>query len=120
MLVSRFDDCEEITANDGVILRELLSPLPTPALEIRYSLAHAILEPGLSSVPHVMKTSEVYFVIEGSGVVTIEGEEVELFPGDSLYIPPGATQHVTCTSDEDLVFLAIVDPAWRAEDEVIL
>jgi mannose-6-phosphate isomerase-like protein (cupin superfamily) len=41
-------------------------------------------------------------------------------PGDTVYIPPGAGQQITNTGRSDLVFLAIVDPAWRAEDEELL
>jgi len=120
MMISRFDDREEIVAGDGVTLRELLSPTSMSGLEMRYSLAHAKLAPGLTSFLHVMKTSEVYYLLAGAGLMRIDDEETEVYPGDSVYIPPGAKQQITSIGDVDLVFLAIVDPAWRKEDEVIL
>jgi mannose-6-phosphate isomerase-like protein (cupin superfamily) len=120
MIISRFDNCKEIVAGDGVILRELLSPAATRELEMRYSLAHAKLAPGLTSFLHIMKTSEVYYILAGAGLVRIDDEEAEVYPGDSVYIPPGAKQQITSIGEEELVFLAIVDPAWRPEDEVIL
>ena len=120
MIVSKFDDRDEIIAGDGVILRELLSPLTWPDQEIRYSLAHAKLAPGLTSALHIMKTSEVYYILSGAGLMRIEDEKAEVYPGDSVYIPPGAKQQITSIGESDLVFLAIVDPAWRPEDEVIL
>jgi mannose-6-phosphate isomerase-like protein (cupin superfamily) len=120
MIISRFDDQEEIIAADGVTLRELLSPAASPGLEMRYSLAHAKLAPGPTSFLHVMKTSEVYYILAGAGLMRIDEEEAEVYPGDSIYIPPGSKQQITSTGDVELVFLAIVDPAWRPEDEIIL
>ena len=49
-----------------------------------------------------------------------DGEEAGVLPGQAVYIPPGAVQYITNTGGDDLVFLCIVDPAWRAEDEEIL
>ena len=120
MIINRFDDREEIVAGDGVTLRELLSPTTTRGLETRYSLAHAKLAPGLTSIFHVMKTSEVYYILSGAGLMRIEDEKAEVYPGDSIYIPPGAKQQITSIGEVDLMFLAIVDPAWRPEDEIIL
>ena len=120
MFICKFDECEEIIAGDGVTLRELLSPIATPGLELRYSLAHAKLAPGLTSFLHIMKTSEVYYILAGAGLMRIDEEEAVVYPGDSVYIPPGAKQQITSIGKEELVFLAIVDPAWRPEDEVIL
>ena len=41
-------------------------------------------------------------------------------PEKIVYVRPGAVQHVENTGAGELVFLCIVDPAWRAEDEEIL
>jgi mannose-6-phosphate isomerase-like protein (cupin superfamily) len=47
------------------------------------------------------------------------GEEArEVRAGDALLIPAGAVQFLENTGDEDLAFLAIVEPAWRAEIDV--
>ncbi len=119
MFISRFEECEEILANDKVRLRELLSPHVSD-VEARYSLAHAILEPGLESLPHRMKTSEVYYVLAGRGLMVIDDEEAEVSPGDTIYIPPGSKQWIANTGEQDLVFLCIVDPAWKVEDELII
>jgi mannose-6-phosphate isomerase-like protein (cupin superfamily) len=41
-------------------------------------------------------------------------------PDSAIYIPPGAKQYIENTGNSDLIFLCIVDPAWRKEDEQIL
>ena len=40
-------------------------------------------------------------------------------PGDTVYIPPHARQFIRSCGSESLVFICIVDPAWRKEDETV-
>ena len=89
-------------------------------LKIGYSLAHATLKRGQASLPHRLKTSEVYYVLAGEGLMHIDGETAAVRAGQALYIPPDSTQHIANTGRTDLVFLCIVDPAWRPDDEAIL
>jgi mannose-6-phosphate isomerase-like protein (cupin superfamily) len=87
---------------------------------LRYSLAHATVVPGEESLPHRLATSEVYYILEGRGVVYINNEEASVGPSQAIYIPPHAEQYIRNTGDADLKFLCIVDPAWRVEDEEVL
>jgi mannose-6-phosphate isomerase-like protein (cupin superfamily) len=119
MFVRELDICEEFTAGDMTRLREILHP-DKHDLAIRYSLAHAELKPGTSSVPHRLKTSEVYYILQGRGVMHINGHSREVQAGHTIYIPPGAAQHIANSGDVKLRFLCIVDPAWRPADEETL
>ncbi len=119
MLIRKLQDCPEFIAGDNTVLREILRPAE-PAVPIRYSLAHARLAPGQVSQQHRLGSTEVYFILEGSGVMQIDGERQEVAPGDCVYIPPSAIQHIESKGNSDLVFLCIVDPAWRKEDEEVL
>lgn len=119
MFVRDLKECEEIVAGDNTRLRELLSPLRDP-LDLRYSLAVARVEPGGTTFLHRLKTSEVYYVLEGEGKMHIDDEYRGVRAGQAVYIPPGATQQITNTGRVELVFVCIVDPAWRKEDEEIL
>jgi mannose-6-phosphate isomerase-like protein (cupin superfamily) len=118
MYVKRLLECPQIVAGDNTLLRELLSPHHDP-IEARYSLAVAMIGPGLSSSPHALKTTEVYYILEGEGIMMIDGEERTIESGDAIYIPPMATQYLRNTGSKDIVFICIVDPAWREEDEII-
>ena len=52
------------------------------------SLAEEILPPGASGVPHHHEViEEIYYVIEGKGVMKIDDEEREVGEGDAIYIP---------------------------------
>ena len=118
MLTKPLSACREILAGDKTILRELLHPSRDPAT-VRYSLAHAKLLPRTASLPHRLKTSEVYYFISGRGRMHVNGDTNAVGPDQAVYVPPGAEQHVENTGPDDLVFLCIVDPAWRAEDEEV-
>lgn len=118
MLIRKLHDCEEFTAGDGTLLRELLHPDKQP-IALRYSLAHAIVPGGQTSTPHSLTTSEVYYILSGEGEMHIDQEAQRVEPGDAVYIPPNARQYIRNTGTEPLVFICMVDPAWRQEDETV-
>lgn len=119
MYIKRLAGCREIVAGDGTRLRELLHPERDP-VGIRCSLAIARLEPGQSSAPHRLKSSEVYYVIGGVGMMHVDEETEAIGPGDAVSIPAGAIQWLENPGGEAVEFACIVDPAWRQEDEEIL
>lgn len=110
---------EEIIAGDKTLLRELLHPDKTD-LHIGYSLAHARVKPGQTTLPHRLKTSEVYYILEGQGIMHIDKESSPVMAGQAVYIPPRAVQYIENNGSSELKFLCIVDPAWRQEDEEII
>jgi mannose-6-phosphate isomerase-like protein (cupin superfamily) len=119
MFVKYLKDCREFVAGDDSILREILHPEKTDVLTC-YSLAHAKVEVGQKTKPHKLKSSEVYYVITGQGLMHIDKESFKVGPDCTIYIPPDAVQHIENTGSSDLEFLCIVDPAWRPEDEEVL
>jgi len=120
MFIRPLKDCRAFTAGDGCRLRELLHPAKAP-LAFRYSLAHATVAPGRSTRLHRLhKASEVYYILHGEGEMRLGEETARVVAGQAVYIPPGTTQCIRNTGDRPLVFLCIVEPAWRAEDEEVL
>ncbi|HEY9818141.1 MAG TPA: cupin domain-containing protein [Candidatus Obscuribacterales bacterium] len=118
MLISKLENCTEFTAGDGTTLRELLHP-DKQAIALRYSLAHAILPIGQRSTPHSLTTSEVYYILSGVGEMHIDDETAIVKAGDAIYIPPNARQFIHNAGNDPLIFICIVDPAWRKEDEIV-
>ena len=119
MLVKDLNDCAEFVAGDESLLRQLLHPNEAD-IACRYSLCHATVAPGQTTRPHILRTSEVYYILEGQGVMSIDGESQAVGPGQAIYIPPHSNQYIQNTGSSELTFLCIVDPAWREEDEEIL
>ena len=119
MLIRDLENCEKFIAGDASVLHELLHP-DRQNITARYSLAHASVKPGQKTKPHKLKTSEVYYVLEGEGMMHIEKETKKVNSGYAIYIPPNSSQYIENTGKDDLKFLCIVDPAWKKEDEIVL
>ncbi|MFC1781446.1 cupin domain-containing protein [Planctomycetota bacterium] len=118
MFVKCLEDCEEFIAGDDSILRELLHG-EKMNIKIHYSLAHAKVTGGGKTKPHILCTSEVYYILTGRGIMHIDKNCREVGPHCAIYIPPGSTQYIENTGCTDLVFLCIVDPPWRQTDEYV-
>jgi mannose-6-phosphate isomerase-like protein (cupin superfamily) len=119
MLIKDLEDCKEIVACDNTALRELLHP-DKEHLKLHYSLAHAVIKPGKTSLPHKLKTSEVYYILKGVGIMYVNNESAKVRPHQAIYIPPNSIQYIQNTGNSDLKFLCIVDPAWKPEDEEVI
>jgi mannose-6-phosphate isomerase-like protein (cupin superfamily) len=119
MLIRRLHERKLITALDDTKVREILNPEhDSQNLVLNYSLAHATLKLGEKSLPHKFhQASEVYYILKGRGIMHINDETAEVFPGDTIHIPPQAIQWIENQGQEDLEFLCIVDPAWKPDAE---
>ncbi len=118
MIIRSLRDIPGFRAGDGSFLRELLHPAKE-RLGIGYSLAHASVRPGDRTLPHRLKSAEVYVILEGTGLIRVGDERAEVGPGHTVYIPPGEVQSIENTGPSDLAFLCIVDPPWVPECEVV-
>jgi mannose-6-phosphate isomerase-like protein (cupin superfamily) len=106
---------------DRSVLCELLHPDKVPgAGDLGCSIAHAIVPVGEETLPHRLREStELYYILSGCGEMVIDSGHAPVREGQVVLIPPGARQYIRNTGDTDLVFLAIVAPKWRADDEVL-
>jgi mannose-6-phosphate isomerase-like protein (cupin superfamily) len=119
MIIKRLADGPGFKAGDASWLRELLRPAgDTP--DIRYSLAHAEVAPGGRTRPHRLKAAEVYYVLEGRGLMHVGDETARIEAGEAVYVPPGAVQSVENAGPGRLAFLCVVDPAWTPDGEEVL
>ena len=118
MFIKDINSIPEFTAGDDTILRVILHPDNEP-LPIGYSLAHARVETGKVSYPHTLKSTEVYYILEGEGQMHIDDESSKVLPGQAVFIPANSCQYIENTGSADLVFLCIVNPAWKSEDEAV-
>ena len=122
MLIRDIKDCNYFKALDNTILCELLHPeRENEDLKINYSIAHAILKAGESSLVHRLKTSiEIYYILEGNGIMHIDNESEDVQQGQVIYIPSNSKQYIENTGSNELKFLAMVYPMWDKEDEELI
>ncbi len=120
MLIRKLKNIPEIIAGDKTKLKELLHPNRDYPFSGKYSLAHAIVSTGESSVKHELSSSEVYYILKGQGEMYIDNEFLVVETGDCFEIPPNSVQWIKNVGQIDLEFLCIVNPAWTESDEIIL
>ncbi len=119
MKVISTEEVKGFVAGDKTQIKELLHPEKNK-VPINYSLAHATVAPGEASVPHILKYSEVYYILSGTGNVHVDDEEKILKKGDLVHIPPNANQWIENVGLDDLAFICIVSPPWNPDCEIIL
>lgn len=122
MIIKDIRSCEYSRVMDKTFLCELLHPnKENKKLNIDLSIAHAILGMKESSLPHKLKTSvEIYYILEGKGIMHIDNEAEEVQQGQIIYIPANSTQYIENIGNEELKFLCIVNPMWKEEDEELV
>ena len=101
------------TTKDGSTIRSLLDRTNAPVRN--QSLAEASLPAGAATQRHHHKLAEeFYFILEGSGVMEIDGATREVATGDAILIPPNSRHQITAR--EPLRFLCCCAPPYAHED----
>jgi mannose-6-phosphate isomerase-like protein (cupin superfamily) len=114
VIVRALEQAEPFTTADGSTIRELLG-LPTAPVQ-NQSLAEATLEPGQATERHHhAESEEIYYVVEGSGEMELDGERRRVEVGDAVLIPPGARHQIRADAG-GVRFLCCCAPAYRHED----
>ena len=119
MLIKKGSEIKSIQGNEGSEIKQYFHPHNT-LNGISFSLARFTLEPGKKSRNHKIKSSEIYYILEGVAILKIEHESYQLEKDDSMYVPPMSEQYIENIGSTNLRFLCIVEPAWKPEDEIIL
>jgi len=119
MSVQRDSEIKSIQGNEGTQIKQYFHPHNT-LNGINYSLAQFTLEPGKKSRLHKMRSSEIYYILEGKGRIKIDEETHNIEKDDSVYVPPNSKQFIENSGSVNLRFLCIVEPAWKADDEIFL
>lgn len=118
-LLKRAIDVVGFEAGDATYIKELIHPT-NDNLQLPYSLAWGSLAAKATSKPHILENEELYYILEGQAIITVEEESIVVRNGDSLLIAKGKKQFVENTGDGTLIFLCIVSPAWEEAKEEIL
>jgi mannose-6-phosphate isomerase-like protein (cupin superfamily) len=63
------------------------------------------LKPGAGIGYHEQREDEIYYVLSGRGVMTLDAKEVEVGPGTAVLTRPGSSHGLKQIGSEDLVIL---------------
>ena len=75
----------------------------TPGM--RFVFRKRALKPGSGIGYHEQKEDEVYYVLSGHGVMTLDDKPVEIGPGTAVLTRPGSSHGLRQTGNEDLVII---------------
>ena len=109
------DQAVPFTTDDGSTIRSLLDLSVAPVRN--QSLAEATLEPGQATVRHHHRAAEeIYYLVEGTGHMEVDGEKRDVRAGDAILIPPGAWHRIENTGDGPLRLLCACSPPYSPSD----
>jgi len=113
--VRNLERCEAFVTADGSTIRELLG-IPTAPVR-NQSLAEGTLAPGQATQRHYHRDAEeIYFVVQGTGAMEVDGARETVVVGDAILIPPGAWHELRNDTDSPLRILCCCAPPYRHED----
>ena len=97
----------------GALSKALVGPANSGSERIDFRISR--YAPNAYVAEHVHKVQEqVYYVLEGEGVLTLDDESRLMRPHDYVYVPAGVRHSFTNTGLAGLVFIVVTTPA---EDE---
>lgn len=64
------------------------------------------------------KRAEHWFIVSGSGEVTIDGEIKQIQPGDTVEFDIGVLHRISNTGTEDIVFIEVQTGSYFGEDDI--
>ena len=113
MIVQQLEKQSPFTTKDGSTIRSILDRTNAPVE--KQSLAEASMQPGQATERHYHKNSEeLYFLLEGTALMEIDGESRDVGPGDAILIPAGAWHQISAKSK--LRFLCCCAPPYEHSD----
>ncbi len=109
MNIQRFTRERAQAAHNGTILASAFVP---EGMTAPFGSAWGYMEPGKAMEAHRHPTQEIYVVISGRGVVTVDQEQAEVGPGDVIDIPPDADHTIAAAGPDPLLWAAMW---WEVE-----
>jgi len=70
-------------------------------------LAYAFLPKVNTLEAHIDPVEEIYFILQGGGLMRVGNDEKEVKAGDAIWIPAGDLHSLTNNTEEDTVVLVV-------------
>ncbi len=64
------------------------------------------------------RRAEHWYIVKGTGIVTLDNREIEVHEGKAVDIGLGAAHRVSNTGNEDLVFIEVQSGDYFGEDDI--
>lgn len=101
----------------GALSKPLVMPETAGSERIDYRIS--MYQPMAHVARHKHQVQEqVYHVLEGEGLIEIDGKAQVVRKHDFIYLPPGTEHAITNSGLTDLVFLVVTSPVTDEEKAV--
>ena len=86
----------------------------------RHKVKRIVVSPGLrlSYQRHAFR-SEHWFVVQGRGVVTLDGRDIAVDTGGAVDVPVGTAHRIHNPGPDDLVFIEVQHGDYFGEDDIV-
>ncbi len=93
----------------GAFSKMLVRPEPVGSQKLDYRIS--VYQPRAYVAPHRHKIQEqIYHILDGEGLMEIEGERKVVRRDDVVFIPPGVEHAIYNTGMTDLRFIVVTSP----------
>ncbi|MDQ6998973.1 MAG: cupin domain-containing protein [Mariprofundus sp.] len=105
MKITHLDHCaEQGLSHDAEIVKKILFHENELPASVR--LSHAVFKPGQKASAHSHDDLyEIFYVISGSGLFRINGDEYQVTTGSCMRIDPGELHEVINDSHDDMIMI---------------
>tara|TARA_X000000950_G_scaffold23542_1_gene25249 strand:- start:311 stop:661 length:351 start_codon:yes stop_codon:yes gene_type:complete len=88
--------------------------------EPTYKLKRIEVDPGCRlSYQYHHKRSETWTIVEGTGVITLDGKDIECINGQTVIIHQGVKHRIENKESEKLVFIEVQTGTYFGEDDIV-
>lgn len=111
MHVLKHETAPRYIREEGIASYLLASPRTSHAEYLTTTLG--VLQPGGEQRIHSHRPEQVYFIIEGTGLMTVDTETQRVGPGDCIFIPSGHPHGLLNDGGVILRYFSAAAPAYE-------
>ena len=116
MKIVNVRDAAVLVSRHGSEIRPLIDR--TTSSITQCSVAEERLMPGQAVSPHFHReTEEVYYILEGEGMMTVGDERTGVVAGDAILIPLNTVHSLANTGASPMRIVLVCGPAFSRADE---
>jgi len=75
-----------------------------------FSLLVNEMFPGYIGKEHSHNVEHCWYILQGTGIIRMEGKEYAIKPGDAVFAPVGMRHSIECTGDDPLRYVVVYAP----------
>jgi mannose-6-phosphate isomerase-like protein (cupin superfamily) len=103
----------------GVSIKRVIHPKLVGSIYLSVNILKIL--PGCGTPNHIhYKSEEAWGILEGEGIMRINGKDYLFGDGDVLYVPAGVAHQVVCRGKTILRYFAITAPPIDLEEDNIV